>query len=723
MIRSQFLIGLGACLLACASGSVLVACSDPPTASREDGGVEDARPPFLDGAFFCYDESSEACVGNVHNSCVRNGEFFRTESDDCAARGMICVPDLWCIRCQPDTLGCDNNNVVRCEPDGSAWNIVEECAIEDGLVCDSGSCKNLCDIAVEQHSYQGCEFWAADLDNAAIGAGKDASSQQYSVVVSNPGSIPTEVVVEKNTAPFGMPPVPVVVARETVLPGDLEIFRLPRREVDGSSSLAMCESTDACPANEVCARHCRTATGGYVATTCDADVDCATGEHCETTGSCRVSLTSNGMNDGTHSALTSNAYRVTSVLPIVAYQFNPLDNAGVFSNDASLLIPSSGIDTTYTVVGWPQTIANSTNPNTDFDPSVTDEDLRAFMTIIGTQTETSLHVVAGNNVVRVLGAGSVPELHGRSSFDITIGPYDVINLETQGFNGDFTGTTIEATKPVTVFVGSEASDAPRFDTLANRQCCADHLEEQLVPNSTLGTEFIIGRMPRRTSALNAAFVDPSNSVGEFNEPEWVRVLATSPGTTSITTSLQDAHSAFTLGEGEDIILRADQDFEMHSDRPIAVLQTMSSQDAVGIPYYYPGGDPSIIVVPPIAQYRRDYVLLTPLYYGFDFVTILAPANANIQLDGATLPNTCTRSPADGIPRAPGDPDPERVVIRCQLSYPDVITMGMISRVDDGDQNDGVHTLLSDQPIGVVVYGFDAYVSYAYAGGMNLQRIN
>ncbi|MBK8170067.1 MAG: IgGFc-binding protein [Sandaracinaceae bacterium] len=720
MIRSTSSVWFGACLVACA----LTACSSPPGApTREDGGREDARPPFLDGSFFCYEEDSEACVGNVHNSCVRAGEFYRVETEDCAANDMICVPDLWCIKCQPDTLGCDDNNVVRCAGDGSMWNVVEECIIEDGFVCDSGECKNLCELAVAAHSYEGCEFWAADLDNAAIGAGKDASSQQFAVVVSNPGSIPTEVVVERNDAPVGSPPVPTVVARETVLPGDLEIFRLPRREVDGSSSLAMCDSPSECTGGEVCARHCRTSTGAYLPATCNADTDCGTGERCETTGSCRVSLTASGMNDGTHSALTSNAYRVTSALPIVAYQFNPLDNAGVFSNDASLLIPSSGLDVNYTVVGWPQTIANSTNPNTDFDQTRTDEDLRAFLTIVGTQTETSMHITTGNGVVLVRAGGEIPELHSRQSFDITIGPYDVVNMETQGFNADFTGTTIAATKPVTVFVGSEASDAPRFDTLANRQCCADHLEEQLVPNSTLGTDFIIGRMPRRTQALNAAFLDPANSVGDFNEPEWVRVLAITPGTTSITTSLPDAYASFSLGEGEDIILRADQDFEMSADRPIAVLQAMSSQDAVGIPYYFPGGDPSIIVVPPIAQYRRDYVLLTPLYYGFDFITILAPNNATIQLDGEALPNTCTRSPADGIPRAPGDPDPERVVIRCQLSYPDVITMGMISRVDDGDQQDGVHTLLSDQPIGVIVYGFDNYVSYAYAGGMNLQRIN
>ena len=39
--------------------------------------------------------------------------------------------------------------------------------------------------------------------------------------------------------------------------------------------------------------------------------------------------------------------RLPPTLPIVAYQFNPLDNVGVFSNDASLLIPRATFDTKY----------------------------------------------------------------------------------------------------------------------------------------------------------------------------------------------------------------------------------------------------------------------------------------------------------------------------------------------------------------------------------------
>jgi len=34
----------------------------------------------------------------------------------------------------------------------------------------------------------------------------------------------------------------------------------------------------------------------------------------------------------------------------------------------------------------------------------------------------------------------------------------------------------------------------------------------------------------------------------------------------------------------------------------------------------------------------------------------------------------------------------------------------------------VHHVQADEPVGVVVYGFDSYVSYAYAGGTDLKEI-
>lgn len=642
--------------------------------------VPPLEPPRADGGgpiFYCRDQDTVACEGNVHRSCERLGEFVQAQEDDCGAKGMVCNLERGCIACGPGSLRCqpcesgdpecDRHRIQRCDADGNGWSDQERCDLAGGDECLEGTCVNMCERARDERSYVGCEFYGADLDNAAIDDLNNASAQQFAIAVANGQSVPVQVRVERNDTHPEDEAEAKQIDGVTVPPGALEVFELPRREVDGASAT--------------------------------------------------------GLNDGTHTALTSNAYRVLSSHPITAYQFNPLSNVNVFSNDASLLLPTSALDRAYTVVAWPQTIGDSDDPSEDFDPTASDEDLRAFLTVIGTAENTRVSIALGDDVVRVVGAGPIRESGPGDVIDLDIGAFDVINLETQGFNADFTGSRVESSEPVAVFVGSEASDVPMFGTYATRQCCADHLEEQLFPDDSLGRSFSLARMPSRTAALaGSGFPDDPLQIAVIDEPEWFRVIAVAEGTTRITTTLPFPDDMVRLGRGEDVVLRANQDFLLLADQPVAVLQAVASQGVTGIPRQYPGGDPAIIAVPPIEQYRRDYIFLTPDKYAFDFVTITAEADARILLDGEPLPDSCTTGPADGVAPGPGDPKPERVVHRCQLSFP-MVTSGQGSRVFAAEQNDGVHTLVADREVGLIVYGFDRFVSYAYAGGLDLDVLN
>jgi hypothetical protein len=577
---------------------------------------------------------------------------------------------LACTKCLPNAAYCDGQNTLLCRPDGSGGDATGECDTSKGIACRSGVCTDLCAAAVTQRSNVGCEYWGVDLDNAKISDSSDAAAQQFAIVVSNAQpDVPVDVTIYQDDGEPGDPPAPYIVATATIAPLNLEVFRLGPREVDGSPD----------------------------------------GE----------------FNTGTGTALTRHAYKVSTTFPVVAYQFNPLENVNVFSNDASLLkprealtYPGTAMALAYVVAGWPQTIAATDDPNTNFDPN-SPINLRAFLTLVGTREGTHVRVTTN---AAVIPGGPVAATPIGGVIEATIGAFDVLNLETGDFNADFTGSLVEADGPIAAFSGSEASDAPHYTTLADRRCCADHLEQQLDPIRTAGKQFAIAHTPSRTSAVKAA----GGTLQIVPEPDFVRFVAADPNGARIHTTLPAPDDTIVLaGLGSFHEATVYADFTAESDAPIHVAQIMASQDAAGVPRGLPGGDPSLLIEPPIEQFRPDYVFLTPDLYAFDFVSIVAPFGATVVLDEQVLSGSnCTVTPTDGLTaKARGAPDPAFVTYTCQLSFPIILPhVDPPGNVTPGTQNDGVHRLVASQPVGVVVSGFDSYVSYAYAGGTELKDI-
>jgi hypothetical protein len=589
--------------------------------------------------------------------------------DDCAKKGLVCSVELGaCTACLPKTRSCDGATTRECPADGSGWLELETCDASVGDACRLGYCRQLCSLALRERSNVGCEYWAADLDNADVGDARNAAAQQYAVVISNPQpDVTVKVIIEQDDSQPGEPNAEIEIASAEIPPRSLRTFKLGPREVDGSPP------------------------GTF--------------------------------NSGTHTALTRNAYRIRSDFPVVAYQFNPLSNVGVFSNDASLLKPREAVEPVgddmadaYVVLGWPQTIASTDDPRTNFNPD-DPVDLRAFLTLIGTRENTTVRV---RPTTRILGAPGIPETRPGGELEITLDPFDVLNLETDDFNADFTGTIIAANGPVIAFSGSEASDAPYFDTLTYRACCADHLEEQLDHVRTAGTLFVAAVTPNRTMALAAA----GAAVGLATQADYFRIIATTDAGARFSTSLSDTLRQLPA-RADYIDLATDRSFVLTSDAPVMVMNISASQQAAGVPDQLPGGDPSTLIVPPIEQYRSSYVFLTPDQYAFDFVRIASPRDAVIVVDGIPLEDipTCVTEEAGTL--APLQAPPEDwIVTTCELSSPIIDpTKAAPDDLLPGFQNDGVHLIESDRNIGVLVDGFDRFVSYAYAAGTELNFIS
>jgi hypothetical protein len=641
---------------------------DGAVRARDGGAQPDAA------AWFDCIPGQTRCFGDTHQLCVASGEFTDVQNDDCAARMQVCVPALnGCAVCSPGALRCsdDDGAIETCRADGSGYDRTTECDVPNGEVCRGAQCRSLCNDVDVFGSNVGCEYYAVDLDNAALGANDNAAAQQYAVVVSNPDPrFSARVRVEWNTAPPGADPHPVMVASALIPPMDLEIFRLPPREVDCSMP------------------------GTY--------------------------------NTGTGTCLSSQAYRVTSTAPVVAFQFNPLENVFVFSNDASLLVPTNSLSGDYMVMGWPQTLASSP-PETVLNPG-DPTDLRGFVTVVGTQAGTHVRVTPRADVLP--GGPIARRTQAGNPIDVVLGPFDVLNLETDGFEADLTGSVVLADRPVAVFSGSECSDVPPWFDLNDRRCCCDHLESQQFPRGTQGQSFFAPHMPSRTAAVNAA----GGTVARVpNEPEFFRVLAVTPGPTHVRTTIPsvvaDPASAlleFDLAQGEVRTLSSPRDFELTATAPVSFASFQASQENTGIPLNLPGGDGSFVPIPPVEQWRNNYVFLTPNSYAFDFVAITAPVGAHVELDGDTLPTIdCEQARSDGcvVTVMHNCPASTHTVYRCQLSYPNILPdLPYPMNIAPGRQRDGVHTVTASEPVEVIVSGFDLRVSYGYPAGTQLRTL-
>ncbi len=621
-----------------------------------------APPPCTVGAEQCNDTLQRCEKG-------KDGPTWQVV-DDCPSRGLVCAPGiLACTTCVPQTTRCSGATVERCSDDGSTYAVEQTCATDDGYSCRDGVCVNLCALAAQDLSNVGCEYWGVDLDNADIDDTLNAAAQQYAIVVSNPEpDVAATVTVEQDDSSPGQTNAPYVIANATIPSMSLTVFKLGPREVDGSPA------------------------GTY--------------------------------NTGSNTAVTRHAYRVKSNVPVVAYQFNPLDNVNVFSNDASLLKPvealgtaSSTPTTAYVVLGWPQTIAVTDDPNTNFS-SNPPTNLRAFLAIVGTRDATHVRV---HTKTRVVPGGPIAETEPGGTIDYTLGPFDVLNLETGDFNADFTGSLVDSDQPVVVFSGGEASDAPSFSKLSQRQCCADHLEQQLDPIRTAGERFVATISPNRTKAILAA---GATTLSEFDAPEFFRVAASTSRGAVIHTTLAAPYDTLTLSDlGDFANITATADFYLESTDPVSLASVSPSQAASGVPTGLPGGDPSLLVIPPIEQFRSTYVFLTPDKYVFDFIRIVAPAGAEVLLDGNSVDKltSCTKDVV--VSPNPTVTPASFSVYRCQLSFPVISesTTGNIT-VSPGVQNDGVHQVVASQKVSVLVDGFDRNVSYAYAAGTELVEI-
>ena len=365
------------------------------------------------------------------------------------------------------------------------------------------------------------------------------------------------------------------------------------------------------------------------------------------------------------------AYRVTADVPVVAYQFNPVDGANSYLSDAAMLYPAAALDTVNHVTAWKSMKDNS------------DGFQHSYATVIATVDGTMVTMVTIDpNTVTAAGAG-VPQGAPGAPYTIALEEGDVLNVAVQSLGTSMTGTKINsnADHPVAVFAGQECALIPES------VCCCDHMEEQLAGVRLWGKSFIAARMPVRSQGAP--------------EPTLWQVYAAEDGT-NIKINYDAGVTGipaqqFTLNQGElsEMYVSGpvgeEGDFEVIADKPIAVYGYM-----VGAQNFNSDiGDPAMVAMAPSEQFLPRYVILVPGTWINDVAVVTRPTGAQILLDG--------------------------VAISDALFNPVAASGFEVARVPVAD---GVHVFDGGlEPFSVIIVGYDQYDSYAYLGGTGTGKIN
>lgn len=357
------------------------------------------------------------------------------------------------------------------------------------------------------------------------------------------------------------------------------------------------------------------------------------------------------------------AYKVLSDVPIIAYQFQPINGETSYTSDASLLLPVNVYDQYYYVVGWGESSYGN-----------------AQLNIVAAKDATSVTITPA---VQTDAGGAIPALPAGQPYALPLmNEADVIQIESS--TNMLSGTYITSDKPIGVFSNHWCANVPDYNT-----CCCDHLEEQVYGLQTWGNTYVASRFPVRNNGTPEASywhlfaAEDGTNVHIDRHPEVTGIPA----------------DDFTMTKGQLITMTVGGteanpgDFVVTADKPIYLMQYMSSSANTNVPPPQ-AGDPAMAQGVPLAQYRSSYVILIPSNWLNDRIVLTKKTGASVTLDGVPVNQaafTKVGSSEWEVARVPAD--------------------------------DGVHVLTGDQAFGVIVIGYDEYDSYAYPGGLDQKQIN
>jgi hypothetical protein len=347
----------------------------------------------------------------------------------------------------------------------------------------------------------------------------------------------------------------------------------------------------------------------------------------------------------------NNAIHIATANEVSVHALNYLD----FTTDGYLALPTALLGTEYIVLGYQNSpdINDPTQPvgGTQFAIVATEDNTR--VTILPTLTTGSR--VAGVPYEVVMQEGQT---------------YRLMNVDS--LNGDLSGTTITADKPIAVFGGHQCANVPPG------VFACDHLVEQLPPVNQWGRQFVT--MPLASRSVGDTF----------------RILAMTDDTL--------------LAVNGEVVARLNRG-QFHERTNVGPTQITASQPVLVAQYAngsaFDGttGDPFMMLVPPAEQFGASYTVGTPRlfdYFAFQYADIFAN-----HLTLIVRTNGTGAIQIDGIPVAASAFQPIGASGYSGAHVP---------------VNPGTHRLTGGVPFGVSLYGWAPFESYAYIGGIYSESV-
>jgi hypothetical protein len=355
------------------------------------------------------------------------------------------------------------------------------------------------------------------------------------------------------------------------------------------------------------------------------------------------------------------AYRISSSVPVVAYQFNPIDGTSSFLSDASLLLPVTAMDTQYIVPAWPYGPADGSQSS-------------GWPAHVQIAASAATDVRVTSPVVTEAGI-DVPSMTPGVEETFALEEGDYLQLTVQNFLDSFAGMLIDSDEPIAVFSSNDCANVP---TGPPNACCCDHLEEQVFGLQAWGEVYVAARVPQRVTegavwhilaeedATTVTFDFDGTVTGlptevTLNAAEWVEYEVNGPSATP-------------------------GDFVATADKPIHLTQYMVG--GLG-----GDGDPAMVQALPVEQFIDQYVVVVPATWVNDYLVLVRESGQTVYVDGAPVTSGWTQVGTSSYE-----------VVRTAVA-------------------DGAHVLYGTVPFGVVVVGWDSYDSYAYPGGLLQEIIN